>query len=366
VLPEGEDDAVAKIVARGVGVDRYPLDRRSPSPSRGVRSIAAMSRAFARHRFDVVHTFAHEPNLYGAAAARVAGVPVLITQVTGLGRVFADASGGAARSMAQHLLMGAYRLMTRLSTAVVFHNRDDAGAFTFVEDERKVWLASGSGVDTEKFSPEAVSPGARASLRRELGIAEDVVVLTFVGRLVRHKGIHEFLAVTRALAAARARADVKVRFLVVGGPDEGNKRSVSAAQLRQLADAASVTFLGARPDVRELLAVTDVFVNPSLREGLPRANLEAMAMGKPLVAFDVPGSRDTVEHGRNGLLVPRGDDVALTKAAGALVADAAARARMGHASRRRAVEHYDVALSVDRIAALYARFLSARPARAAA
>lgn len=356
VLPEGDPDSVRHIESRGVPVDCYPLDRLAPGPVTGTRSITALSRIFSQRRVDIVHTFAHEPNLYGTTAASISSTPVIITQVTGLGRLFANESPRTGQTLAQRWLVSVYRLTMLFSTAVVFHNQDDARVLGYDGHPKAVSLPSGSGVDVDVFSPAQVSEAARAEVRRALDIPAEAVVITSVGRLVRHKGIRELLAAAGQITERFAQA----RFLIVGGADSGNRRSLEQAELEPAANTA-IKLIGERDDVRQLLAASDVFVNPSLREGLPRASLEAMAMGKPVVALAVPGSRETVDQGVNGYLTPLGDTAALVRAIGSLLTDDARRARMGVASRRRAVERFRVELSVERIDALYRRCLAAIP-----
>jgi glycosyltransferase involved in cell wall biosynthesis len=347
VLPEGDDLAVRDIEAAGIPVERYPLIRLSPGPASSVRTVAALRQLFARCRFDIVHTFHHEPNLYGALAARLASVPVLITQVTGLGRLFADGQVRHRLTLAQRSLVAAYRVATRLATAVVFHNPDDARVLSYAAS-KSICLRSGSGVNTTEYAPQTVTPAEQELLRRRLGIPAEAVVITNVSRLVRHKGIQPFLSAAALVTGRRPRA----RVLIAGGTDAGNSRALRIDELKSTTSDA-ITLLGERNDVRQLLAISDIFVNASFREGLPRSTLEAMAMGKPIVAFAVPGSRETVDHGVNGLLTPAGDVAALASAIESLVADAGVRARMGAASRERALARFRVEQSVERIERLY-------------
>jgi len=124
----------------------------------------------------------------------------------------------------------------------------------------------------------------------------------------------------------------------------------------------SVRWLGRRGDVPQLLAASDVFVLPSFyREGIPRVLLEAAAMGLPLVAADSPGSKDVVRHGLNGFLVPPRGVEALAAAVLTLARDAALRHRFGEASRRLAVEEFDLAVVAERTHSVYAGLLHAGP-----
>jgi glycosyltransferase involved in cell wall biosynthesis len=141
-------------------------------------------------------------------------------------------------------------------------------------------------------------------------------------------------------------------LLMAGWRDEGNPGVVAAAALAQAGPA--VKFLGKRDDVREILALTDIYALPSHREGTPRTVLEAMAMGRPVVTTDVPGCRQTVEDGVTGLLVPREDPAALAAALERLAADPGLRGRLGEAGRRKAEREFSNAGVLREVLRLHA------------
>ena len=157
----------------------------------------------------------------------------------------------------------------------------------------------GNGTDTGFFDPAQVPPERAAALRRELGLPADALVVGAVGRLVAEKGYRELFAAARAVR----QADPRVRFLAVGTPDLDKADAISEAELA--AAAGDVLVTGWRDDVRDLLAVMDVFVLASWREGMPRSAIEAAAMGKALVLTDIRGCREVARHDREALLVPR-------------------------------------------------------------
>jgi glycosyltransferase involved in cell wall biosynthesis len=174
-------------------------------------------------------------------------------------------------------------------------------------------------------------------------------VVTFVGRLLRHKGVEELLAAFTSLSARHPEAVL----LLVGWRDEGNPGVVGADVLERASANPAVRFLGMRDDVREILAVTDIFALPSHREGMPRTALEAMAMGRPVVATDVPGCRQAVEDGVTGLLVPRGDPASLEAALERLMGDDGLRRRLGEAGRLRAAREFSTGVVVRQVLRLH-------------
>jgi ribosomal protein S18 acetylase RimI-like enzyme len=200
---------------------------------------------------------------------------------------------------------------------------------------RRRTVLLGNGVDVHEFDPESVPEERLDALRSELGIPGGSVVVGTVGRLVAEKGYQELF---EAAATVRSRTS-NVVFVVVGGTDNDKWDSLSRTEIRKARN--DVIFAGHRDDVRDLLALMDIFVLPSWREGLPRSAIEAATMGRALVLTDIRGCREVVRDGKEGLLVPPRNVEALADAIGHLVADSALRLRLGTAARLRAHERFD-------------------------
>ena len=173
------------------------------------------------------------------------------------------------------------------------------------------------------------------------------MVIGLVGRLVREKGYREVFEAARAVRAAHPH----VRFVIAGPADLDKADAITQAELDQAAKAAGVDFLGMRADVERLYPAFDVYVLASHREGFPRSAMEAAAMGLPIVATDIRGCRQVIDHDVTGLLVPVRDAAGLAHAIGALVTDPQRSARMAAASRAKAVAEFDdrrqVAITLD-------------------
>jgi len=336
----------------GIPYFRFTM-RRRPSPLGDLATGRELTALFRRHRPDAVHAFDTKPTYLAPSAALAAGIPARICTITGMGYLF------SSRAPMALLFRPAYRMLQRRacrdSSVTVFQNEEDRRAF--LENRIVVpgrdRLVRSSGIDLDLL--ESRRPGAETleRLRGELGLSGRRVVI-MVSRLVAQKGIREYLA---AAAAVRSRRD-DVVFLLAGPSTKGERGSVAAEEVRRLAGRDAV-YLGARDDVPALLALSDVFVLPSYyREGVPRVLLEAGAMGLPVIAADVPGSRDVVRDGWNGLLVPPRDAVALASAVEKVLDAPALRAEMGARGRGRVQEEFSLAGVAGAYAAIYRAILA--------
>ena len=355
IAPTG--DSVEAIESTGATFIDWPLVRKGANPLRELQSLMALRSIYKRIGPDLVHHFTAKPRVYGAFAARFAGVPVVVASVNGLGYVY------TGRNLNSSLVRPVSTLLNRLafgiSEAVLFQNHDDA---KFFEDTRMVpnkkirHIPGGSGVDTALFSPDAVDAAESGRLRGSLDIPADTSVIIMIGRMLTHKGVREYVECARVVAGNR-----DARFLLVGPTDTGNPASIPQETLVEWGERGWVRYLGERSDIRELMAMADIVALPSYREGFPRVLLEAAAMGKPMVTTDTPGCRDVVTDGVNGLLVPVGDAVALASAVEKLLASSDLREQMGKAARLKAVDEFDERKVTQDIIAIYDELLAQTP-----
>lgn len=330
----------------GIRAEEYFLCRKSRNPLQELRSLTSLYARLRELRPDVLHTFTIRPNLYGALTGKLVGVPRIFGAVTGLGSFYVEQTPKARtiRWMLNFAQCRAFRVMEK----VVFQNRDDLLAYAAwgVVRGRKANLIRSSGVDTQIFRPDAVDKKRLAGLRKDLRIEPGQLVVLMVARAIWHKGLAEYID---ASALLRQRFP-QVVFLLAGDMDEGNPSSASRKYL--LAQQA-VRWLGHRDDIPALTALADICVLPSYREGVPRTLLEAAAAGKPIVATDVAGCREVVDHSVNGLLVPVCNAGALADAIGRLVVAPSLREEMGVQSRKKAVDEFDVQHVVRQYLELY-------------
>ncbi|CAM5781067.1 glycosyltransferase [Castellaniella caeni] len=309
--------AVAQLEALGLTHHTLPLSRTSMRPWTEARSFWAIWRLLRRLRPAVVHAVTLKSVLYGGIACRLARVPAYVVAISGLGYVFIQ-SRDLKRRVLRRLALVLYRLaLGHARCRVIFQNPSDRDMLMRAGAVRpgQVVMIRGSGVDLGQFSPRPLPDGP--------------VVVAMAARLLRDKGVEEFVAAAR-LSAARGGG---VIWRLAGSPDLENPASVQDAQLQAWQREGVIDYVGECHDVAAFYAGAHIVTLPSYREGLPKSLIEAAACGRPVVTTDVPGCRDVIEPGVSGLLVPARDAQALADAVARLAADADLRTRMGAAGR---------------------------------
>ncbi|MGE0385638.1 MAG: glycosyltransferase family 4 protein [Gammaproteobacteria bacterium] len=328
----------------GIDLHAVPFSRSAHRPWRDVATLVALARIYRHVQPDIVHHVALKPVLLGSLATLVAPRAAVINAIAGLGFVYAS-PGRFARLLKPIVAAGLRLVLRRPNAITLVQNDDDRAALVAggLADPGRCAVIRGSGVDLARFAP----------MRRP---QERIPVVALVGRMLRDKGVEEFVEAARRL---RARG-VRLHFRLVGDPDTENPAAIAHADLQRWHAQGIVEWLGRREDMPAVLAGADIACLPSYREGLPLALLEAAATGLPLVATDVPGCRDVVIDGDNGLCVPPRDPEALANALGRLAADPQLRARMGERSVERA-RAFALPAIVSQTLALYARVRGVAP-----
>jgi len=340
-----------KFVSQGFFYETYHLDR-GANPFSDLLTIRELVGIMRRLRPQIVHAFDSKPGIWGCLAARLAGVPVSLCTLTGLGSLY----GG--RSLKSRITWPVYKnlrkLTCHLSDLTIFQNHDDADYFNLngIVNREKTEIILGSGVPTEIFRPDIISRQEKARVRQELKIVKEEIVVTMVSRVIRSKGVMEYMAASKIINDQFP----KIHFLLVGPEDKDNLDRLTAEEMNQLRE--TVTYTGARKDIPAILAVSDIFVLPSAyREGIPRVLLEASSMGMPLITTDSPGCNEVVEDGVNGLLIPAAETKVLSEAIIRLIDQPQLRRKFGLASRARAVECFDLSVIAARTKAIYEQLL---------
>ena len=310
----------------GVEAAEILIDRSGLNPLRDAQLFLDYLRLFGRYAPDIYLCYTVKPNIYGSLAARLAGVSSL-PNVSGLGTAF------ISDSPLSRFVGFLYRLAFRGCPIIFFQNPDDRDLFLArrIAKPEQVHLLPGSGIDLDRFKPVPL-PG------------DEQLRFLFIGRLLGDKGVREFVEAARRLKVEQP----DWRFQLLGSLDEGNRSGIEAEELRRWIDEGIVEHLGHADDVRPHIAAATAVVLPSYREGLPRSLLEAAAMGRPLVASDVPGNRQLVEHGVNGLLCEVRCAQSLADAIRQMgTMEAEQRAEMGRAGRALAEGGYGVEHVID-------------------
>jgi glycosyltransferase involved in cell wall biosynthesis len=332
------------------GIRHLPVKMtRNFTPLHDLVALWKLYCTMRREGFTIVHTHNPKPGLLGQLAARLAGVPVVVNTVHGF--YFHDHMHPAWRRFYVTL----ERIAARCSDVILSQNSEDiqtAVAERICTPDKIRYL--GNGIDVQRFDPATVSLDDVVRKRNELGLPVESLVVGFVGRLVREKGLLELFSAARLVRQRVA----NVRFLFIGPIDPHKPDAVTPETARELGIADISYFSGGwRWDMPELYAAMDVLVLPSHREGFPRVPMEASAMKIPCIATDIRGCREAVLHNRNGLLVPVCDDRTLADAIVELLMDREKAQRLGEEGRRLALERFDERLVFDKVKAEYARLL---------
>ena len=306
------------------------------TPLRDLMYLRQLERVMKVVRPVLVHNVTVKPVIYGTVAARKVGVSGIVNAVAGLGYAF---SPGESRKVLSTILRAAYKVaLDHPEVRVIFQNEDDletlAGAK--VIDRRQAVLIRGSGVDLEKFAFVPEPPG--------------LPIVVMPARMLRDKGVLEFAGAAQILR----KQGVAARFLLAGKIDRANRAGLRPVEISVLERETGVEWLGHVSDMATLLRSSHIVCLPSYYgEGLPKSLLEACAAGKPIVTTDVPGCRDAVRHGENGLLVEPRSAEAVAGALAKLLMNYDLRMSMGVAGRRRAEDEFGLPKVVQRTLDLY-------------
>ncbi len=334
------DEHSGKLASLGCRFIPIEIDNKGANPVRDLALFRRYVRALRQVSPLAYLGYTIKPNVYGSLAAQALGIPV-INNVSGLGTAF------IRNTWLTPIVKGLYRRAFRRSDMVFFQNEDDRALFSdlgLVGRERTGVLA-GSGIDLSRFTPVETPPrpvGARHFL--------------LIARLLWDKGVGEYVEAARRLRDRYPEA----RFALLGFLDVENRTAVSRSDVEGWVQQGTIDYLGATDDVRPFIADADCIVLPSYREGTARTLLEAAAMGKPLIATNVPGCRNVVDHGRNGYLAHVRDAADLARQLEAFLnLPVEATADMGRESRKKVAAEFDEQLVIGRyldvLAAIRAR-----------
>ena len=321
------DDSVATLEGLGCKVLPLEMSVKGLNPLQDIKLIGRMRKVFRAEQPDAIFSYTIKNNIFGALAARSLKIP-FVPNVTGLGTAFL--SGGFLQRIAE----GLYRRAFRNLGVVFFQNEDDRDLFLErrLVTAQQARLLPGSGIDLTHFAAADYPPES------------DAPVFLMIARLLRDKGVLEYVASARKVKSDHPRA----RFQILGAVDAANRTAIDASIVKSWHDEGVIEYLGTADDVRPHIAAAHCVVLPSYREGAPRTLIEAAAMARPLIATDVPGCRSVVDDGVTGYLckVRNGNDLARRMEAFlALPRDEIAQ--MGLAGRAKMVAHFNQTIVVE-------------------
>lgn len=310
-------------------------------------------RIYRQWKPDIVHQFSIKPVIYGTIAARLAKVPITVNTIPGLGYVFTGTE--KKRKILRIFVSFLYKIAGKFCDFMFFQNEDDKKIFInhkFVSEE-KTSVVPGSGVDTQYYSQDKINEKIINQTKKGIKYKPNQIIILMASRMLYDKGISELVACSKRIKKIKP----NVRFLLAGPLDPGNPAHIPVEVIEKWRKENKIEYLGRRSDIRELIGLSDIVVLPSFREGKPRFLLEAASMGKPIIATDIPGCRDIVENGENGILVPIKDVESLFNAVIKLINNSDMRRKMGEKSRKKAKKEFDEKIVVDQTLKVYKQLI---------
>jgi len=301
-----------------------------------LKILRDLNKLYREVQPDIVHHVTIKPVLYGTLIARWVGGIQILNAISGLGYLFI--AQGWKSSIRKKLLLWGYRaLLHHKKVYILFQNPDDQTLFSQnkITYPEHAFIIKGSGVDLNKFAFKPIPKGRPK--------------IILVARMLWDKGVGEFVQAAMILK----NQNLDLEFILVGSNDSGNPKSIPTQQLEQWHKSKTLDWLGERKDIVQLLTDSHIAVLPSYREGLPKFLIEAAAIGRPIIATDVPGCREVVKNAENGTLVPARDAKQLSIAINKLANDSKLLVTMGKNSRLIAEQEFSIEQVVEKTLALY-------------
>ena len=290
------EDTIQKLKSMGVVLKNYSLSRASLNPIKDYLSYKSICSIISQSKPDIVIAYTAKPVIYTGIAMRHFSKISFFPLITGLGYGFTEGTG-IKRKLVQKVMIILYRLGLKNAESIIFQNSDDKKLFNklkIVSKRQSSHIVNGSGVDLDlyPFSPPPKEP-----------------IFLMLSRLLVDKGVREYVEAAQIVKARFPKA-----IFQLAGRLDSNPSSISSEELKFWINKGFIKYLGELTSVQRSIASCKIYVLPSYREGMPRSVLEAMATGRPILTTDTPGCRETVIHGRNGLLVPHKNSKSLANA----------------------------------------------------
>ena len=317
----------------------YSVQRKSLNPFAALSTIFELRKLLQQIQPDILHTFTVKPNIYGNLACFGTTIEV-ISSITGLGSFFIEKNFKAR--LIKTLILILYKIAFYKVRKVIFQNNDDRQIFLnkkLLNDNQAV-LIKGSGIDTQAWFSE-------------FKLQEPFKVI-FIGRLLLHKGIREFLAAAKLVKQNHP----EIIFEVIGDVDLGNPYNINQEVLDHYIQSGTIEHIAWQQDIKPYLKQANIFVLPSYREGLPRTALEAMALSKPLILADAVGCRECVAVGKNGFLSPIGDHKTIAEYILKLYHNQDLLKQFSFYSRQKVVQEFDIEFIIKQHCDIYYRLKS--------
>jgi glycosyltransferase involved in cell wall biosynthesis len=320
-------------ITEGIEVKNIEMTRQI-TPLKDLKAVYKMYKYFKKEKPFIVHTHTPKAGTVGMLAAKLAGIPNRLHTVAGLPLL--EATGF------KRLLLNFVEKITYSCASRIYPNsfglKDIIIKEKFCKPQKLKVLANGSsnGINTSYFNPLHFSETENIILKKKLNIKLDDFVFIFVGRMVADKGINELVEAFRNLG----KKTDKIKLVLVG-PFEIELDSLNENTLNEIEGNLDIINVGFQDDVRPYLAISDVLVFPSYREGFPNVVMQAGAMGLPSIVTNINGCNEIIKEGENGTIIPVKNSVAIYEAMKKIITDTVFRSFLKQNSRKRIVENYE-------------------------
>lgn len=326
----------------GIKCVTIPFENSGTNPIHEINCIIRLVKWYRRLRPDIIHQITLKATFLGSIAAKIARCRNVVNAISGFGFVFTDGRQGIVTRILKLLLPLSFK---NRSASFILQNPDD---YEFIINKNwvpnsNVFLIKGSGVDLDKFKYAPPS-------------SESKLVVLFPARVLRDKGIIEFIEAARQL---KEEYFDKLHFIIAGDCNCANPTSLSSEELQPYLIPDYLDWIGYQQDMISVFRSSHIVVLPSYREGLPKSLIEACAIGRPIITTDAIGCRECVIHGYNGLLVPLKSSMAIAESIKLLLSNNEHRIQMGVNSRSFAEREFSIDSVVDNTFSIYDRYFTA-------
>jgi len=322
----GSDDANPKLLEqKGFKIKYISMHRGGINIIEDLKTCFYIWKFLKKEKPDIVHLVTIKPYLYGGIISRITSVPCVVSAISGLGTLFI--SKNFKIKFLRLLLYPMFKMTFNHSNQkVIIQNENDLETLVKwgVLNLSKIKILKGSGVKLENFT--------------NLDEPNGIPVVCFAARLLRDKGVYEFISAGRLLK----KRGIKAKFFLAGDLDTNNPTGLNLDDLNKLKEEAFVEVLGYQKDIPTLYSKSHIICLPSYREGLPKSLIEAAAASRAIVTTEVPGCRDAIIPDKTGLLVPIKDSHKLADALQWLIEHPKERVAMGQAGRKFAQKEFTI------------------------
>lgn len=323
----GSTGLEAEIRLLGLKYIQLPVNATSMNIREEIQTFKFLINLYKEEKPDIIHHVGLKIILWGTVAASILGKKNVVNAVSGTGFLFSPEIRNSLISKGVCFLL---KIFTKKTYKYIFQNNDDKKEFinaNIINDDQ-VYFIKGSGVDLQQFA-----------YRSEDNIDCSRIKCIFTGRMVEDKGI---LIIFEAARILKEKYNDKVQFILCGDLD-ANPKALSKEKIESFCDGEYIQWLGFKKDIKRILYNCHIMIFPSFyMEGLPKSNIDAEAIGLPVITTDWVGCRDTVIDGYNGFIIPPKNPNILAEKIKILVADNELRKLMGKNARAYAEKYFSI------------------------